>query len=105
MLKQEGNLARWQCRGEPHTTVVLHANNWPRAETVWNSCAHMFQTEVQGKHLKAGRLGFAMRSASRWKRPSATNTMVWMWSGSVGAVQPSVSPPDKGLACGMNRFS
>lgn len=38
-------------------------------------------------------------SASKWKRPSATNTMASCSPCSRGAVQPSTSPGDSGRAC------
>ena len=38
--------------------------------------------------------------ASRWKRPSATNTRASQSAATLGAVQPSTSPGDRGRACG-----
>lgn len=40
-------------------------------------------------HLKAGMAGLAIMMASKWKRPSATNTMASVSGGTTGAVQPS----------------
>ena len=37
-------------------------------------------------------LGLAIMMASRWKRPSATNTIASAPSATTGAVQPSTSP-------------
>jgi hypothetical protein len=60
----------------------------------------------RGIHIPvAARTGLAIMMASRWKRPSATNTMasavaLAAVSFSTGAVQPSTSPGDNGLLCG-----
>lgn len=43
--------------------------------------------------------GLAIMSASKWNRPSATNTMASCSPCSRGAVQPSTSPGDNGRAC------
>lgn len=40
-------------------------------------------------HLKAGMAGLAIMMASKWKRPSATNTMASVSGSTTGAVQPS----------------
>lgn len=53
----------------------------------------------QVTHRYAGSQGLAIMIASRWKRPSATNTNTSAASGaSTGAVQPSTSPGDSGAA-------
>ena len=45
--------------------------------------------------LNAGIQGLAIMMASRWKRPSATNTMASAAEATTGAVQPSTSPADR----------
>ena len=42
--------------------------------------------------LNAGMQGLAIMMASKWKRPSATNTMASAAEATTGAVQPSTSP-------------
>ena len=42
--------------------------------------------------LNAGMQGLAIMMASRWKRPSATNTMASAAEATTGAVQPRTSP-------------
>ena len=76
-------------------------------------CAYSSSVSARryGSYLNAGTVGFAIMIASRWKRPSATNTIAEgrdPFSPSsppadgrrVGAVHPSTSPGLSGLLCG-----
>ena len=45
-------------------------------------------------------LGLAIMMASRWNRPSATNTMAAVPGASTGAVHPRTSPGDRGRLWG-----